>query len=129
MRKGSKNPAVWTTTERKCATCHKFKPFSDFHKFRDTLQGSCKSCAHIRKMAHRAKIRELIDDAKSKPCVDCGKSYPIYVMDFDHMRDKQFLLSRAGQRGYTLEQVKAEMAKCEVVCANCHRIRTYTRAF
>jgi len=48
-------------------------------------------------------------------------------MDLDHVRGtKEFKVSEAVQRAYglTLKRVQAEIAKCDVVCANCHRIRT-----
>jgi hypothetical protein len=48
-------------------------------------------------------------------------------MDLDHVHGaKEFKVSEAVQRCYGLvfERVRAEIAKCEVVCANCHRIRT-----
>ncbi len=75
----------------------------------------------------RVKIRTLIDDAKIKPCADCGVEYPPYVMDFDHVRgEKLFNLGDAHNlAGY--QQVLVELEKCDVVCATCHRIRTYTR--
>jgi len=53
-------------------------------------------------------------------------------MDFDHVRgDKEFTVSKAVQRAYalTLSRVRAEIAKCDVVCANCHRIRTERRRY
>ena len=59
--------------------------------------------------------------------MDCNVTYPSYVMDFDHVRgEKKFLLARGHQKtGFN--QVIAEMAKCDVVCSNCHRIRTHGR--
>jgi hypothetical protein len=76
---------------------------------------------------YRARIRVLIADAKNRPCADCGGRFPTYAMDFDHVRGhKAFKVSEAVQRAYamTLERVQAEIAKCDVVCANCHRLRT-----
>ena len=112
---------------RRCTTCKVFLPLAKFHKYKQTVQGSCIECTKVRKITHREKIRELLYAAKSVPCMDCGHHYPPYVMDFDHMRDKKYLLSRIGQLGHSIDTAKKEMAKCEVVCANCHRIRTFTR--
>jgi hypothetical protein len=61
-------------------------------------------------------------------CADCGVSYPPYVLDFDHLKDKSFGISRALQLGLELDKIKQEVKKCEIVCANCHRIRTYNRS-
>lgn len=62
---------------------------------------------------------------RTHPCIDCGFSDP-RTLDFDH-RDRakkfhqvSFLISRC----YSLDVVKAEIAKCDVRCANCHRIKT-----
>lgn len=73
----------------------------------------------------RADIRKLIEKAKAVPCADCGIEYPSCVMDFDHQKDKEFLLSVAANKNMAIKRVLDEIAKCEVVCANCHRIRTF----
>lgn len=75
----------------------------------------------------RADVRELIATAKSVRCADCGRKYPTCVMDFDHVRGKKLLNVGHAQAklAYNIEKVKAEIAKCDVVCANCHRIRTH----
>jgi L-lysine 2,3-aminomutase len=61
------------------------------------------------------------------PCVDCG-IVDIRVLEFDHIaEDKHANVGDLLAHGYTLETIKKEVAKCEVVCCNCHRIRTMTR--
>jgi hypothetical protein len=68
----------------------------------------------------------IIRSAKNRPCADCGNSYPYYVMDFDHVHgDKKFTIG--DKRKGSTERIVAEIEKCEVVCANCHRIRTFGR--
>jgi hypothetical protein len=76
-----------------------------------------------------ARNKVIIQAAKEKPCVDCGKSYPSYVMDFDHVRgDKLFGIG--GTCGHkTHAKLLAEIDKCDVVCANCHRERTHRRGY
>jgi len=72
----------------------------------------------------------MLRKAKSVPCADCGLSFPYYVMDFDHRPGpvKCFNLANvAGQTRISLARLEAEIAKCDVVCANCHRIRTHER--
>lgn len=67
----------------------------------------------------------IVDRLKSVPCADCGQTFPPVCMDFDHLGGKDFNIGSASTR--SLETVLAEIAKCEVVCANCHRIRTADR--
>jgi hypothetical protein len=73
-----------------------------------------------------ATSREIIREAKNAPCADCGVRYPYYVMQFDHLGDKDFNI---GHIGPTCSRAKlmAEIAKCEVVCSNCHAERTHQR--
>lgn len=70
-----------------------------------------------------AYVREL----KNNPCTDCGIKYPFYVMEFDHLDGATKLreVGRSLNNGW--RSLKAEIAKCELVCANCHRARTYKR--
>jgi hypothetical protein len=64
---------------------------------------------------------------KERPCTDCDIPYPFYVMQFDHVRgEKQFNIGADGP-SRSGEQVLEEIAKCDVVCANCHAARTYER--
>jgi hypothetical protein len=71
----------------------------------------------------------LIDAAKSRPCWDCGKSFPTVAMDLDHIpgTHKRYAVSVFRKIGFSLNSVKEELAKCQLVCANCHRLRTESR--
>ena len=61
---------------------------------------------------------------KSGPCVDCGKHFPPVAMDFDHVRgEKQFGITMTKVRGSAEADILQEVAKCELRCACCHRIR------
>lgn len=71
-----------------------------------------------------AKAQSLIIASKSVPCSDCGKEYPWYVMDFDHVRGEK-LRNVGSSRHMGYNKLKAEIEKCDVVCSNCHRLRTY----
>lgn len=57
--------------------------------------------------------------------MDCGQSYPSYVMDLDHRGDKVRNVARMVSLGLGEATVLAEIAKCDVVCSNCHRLRTF----
>lgn len=68
---------------------------------------------------------------KSYPCTDCGRSFPHYCMEFDHVPErgeKSFCvnLSSCGSR-WTLQELQAEREKCDLVCAVCHNHRTWER--
>ena len=52
---------------------------------------------------------------------------PYWIMQFDHQRDKSFNISQFGSTTLRLEDIKKEIEKCEVVCANCHANRTHMR--
>lgn len=70
----------------------------------------------------------IIQDAKSVPCADCKVSYPTYVMQFDHLdaAAKEFNIGVIGPTAGR-SRLLAEIAKCDVVCANCHAERTHQR--
>lgn len=84
-----------------------------------------KFCGYTNKLA--TERRELIKRLKAKPCADCGVQYPHYVMDFDH-RDPAIKLFTIGpKKTCQIDRLLAEIAKCDLVCANCHRERTQRR--
>lgn len=127
-----------------CAVCYKRKPETDFcwrFKSKGIRQGKCKECHKEYLRGHYQRNKAMYLDAakrtsekmmaflreqKDRPCTDCGVKYPHYVMDFDHLGDKSFTLGGSGRR-YGIGKLKAEIAKCEVVCSNCHRERTMSR--
>jgi hypothetical protein len=73
----------------------------------------------------RAQNRAIMRTAKAQPCADCGKRYPYYVMDFDHRRGQKTTEVAKLVSNATPQRLRAEIAKCDVVCANCHRERTH----
>ena len=74
-------------------------------------------------------IRDFIRESKNKPCADCGISFPYYVMQFDHVRGEKALnIGNVTSKGLSITKLKKEISKCDVVCANCHAIRTHERA-
>lgn len=68
-------------------------------------------------------------DLKSKPCTDCGASFATCCMDFDHRvgETKHYNLGSMFAHHYSRELIEFELSKCDLVCANCHRIRTRDR--
>ncbi len=83
--------------------------------------------ALIRRAVYRKSTKEFLNIIKNKPCLDCGKSFPPYVMDFDHKEGekKEKEVARMVAGGWSLKNIQKEINKCDLVCANCHRIRTY----
>ena len=133
-----------------CSKCKKKKDESEFGKNKskiDGLQHNCKKCQREYAKKHyyknenyylekakrrREKIYREINDfirkEKDKPCIDCGVKYPFYVMDFDHISgEKEFNIGEARVREIKIDRIKKELEKCELVCSNCHRERTWQR--
>jgi hypothetical protein len=80
------------------------------------------------KLTLRQKKEVLIEQAKDKPCLDCGRKFPRVAMDFDHVRgEKKRGIAQMVNGAWSIETLLAEIAKCELVCANCHRVRTALR--
>lgn len=133
---------------KRCARCGEEKTVSEFsfeNKHTGRRSTICKSCvraysrAHYEanKTAYRVRIRRtkrlrkaarldyIVRYLEAHPCVDCGEGDPL-VLEFDHLRDKEFNIGRDfNDRPW--REVLAEIAKCEVRCANCHRRRTAER--
>jgi len=76
----------------------------------------------------RALFRERINALKQRACADCGVLYPPFVMDFDHVDGKKLDdICTMRRRLLDWQTIVAEIEKCDVVCSNCHRSRTYFR--
>lgn len=78
---------------------------------------------------YRERNTRIARDAKDRPCTDCGVHYPYYVMHFDHLdaADKDRDIHILVWRPVSEARLRAEIAKCEAVCANCHAERTHQR--
>jgi len=122
------------------------KPYSEFHQNRarrDGHQGYCKPCrAAIDHAAYersrgkpkartweRGRAAWLLSLKTGRPCTDCHRLFPPQVMQWDHLPGTLKLGDiSTGFRGRSREQVLEELTKCELVCANCHTIRTFERS-
>jgi hypothetical protein len=92
------------------------------HYLRNRDERRAKAAA--KKLERLAYLRSL----KERPCADCGQQFPHWIMDFDHTRgEKKFCIGDGYFRLAPKEVVDAEIAKCDVVCANCHKDRTWRR--
>lgn len=74
------------------------------------------------------RIRLWLREQKARPCTDCGTQYPYYVMQFDHRPGEVKKYGPADLPWKSWNAARLEIAKCDVVCANCHAARTYQRA-
>lgn len=85
-----------------------------------------------RQLSKRAVNRRFVLQYKkdNSKCTDCAISFPPYVLDFDHVpeRGKKVRGIADLARESSLENLLVEMLKCDIVCANCHRVRTYNRS-
>ena len=113
--------SVAGTRRSECRDCHNKKK-RDYYKKANAAKTKHYEGQKVRTREHRLWLREQ----KNKPCFDCGVKYPYYVMQFDHVRgEKEFTIAYAAS--YSKKRLLNEMAKCDLVCANCHSERTYSR--
>ncbi len=116
--------------------------FSYRNKAKGTRTAYCKTCGAEKTREHywnnkafylarNARLESsnlaAIREAKNKPCADCGICYPFYVMDFDHREGTEKSFHVSQMKRWPLKTILLEIAKCDVVCANCHRIRSHNR--
>lgn len=119
--------------ESKCKICSKLRSKKYASKHRDKYNKynrdyyvRNKEKISIQKQQYwNTKRRIVLEHLQSHPCTDCGNS-DIRVLEFDHIRGQK-RNGIAEMKGYSVKALIKEIAKCEVVCANCHRIRTETR--
>jgi hypothetical protein len=131
---------------KRCGRCGVEKPLDEFHRWnqRDGPQFLCKPCRKEYDRDYHARNRErLVALAKKRqqrflewhrqlksttPCADCGGYFHFAVMAWDHLpgthkvAEVSTLLRKGSSR-----KVREEIDKCELVCANCHALRSYSR--
>ena len=131
---------------KRCSTCGELKPLDEFNLRRrspDGRQFRCRACSrawylanrerHIANVAlRRNRVRAelfgvLMDLLSESCCIDCGEDDPV-VLEFDHVGPKTANVSELAFSGVSEARLRAEIAQCEIVCANCHRRRTARRA-
>lgn len=81
-----------------------------------------------REVRLRKKSIEYINSIKLAPCLDCKQTFPPFCMDFDHISNDKYMSINRMVGHKCLNRIKKEISKCELVCSNCHRIRTQRRA-
>jgi hypothetical protein len=134
---------------KRCPTCcakDEELPASAFYLVAsrgDGLSSQCRKCHHgvqrryyarnakaerLRTRRRKRRVRaenrgRVLDYLRLHPCVDCGEPDPV-VLEFHHVRGEKRDAVACLLRGHEWWAVAAEIAKCEVLCANCHRKRT-----
>lgn len=135
---------ILTATCDKCKSTLSIEQFHFKYKAKNIRRTTCKDCCNAlsrqhyegnkqyyldrnqqQRKKHRNKIKEL---KQSHPCTDCGQTFPYYVMEFDHINpeNKSFNIGRSSKMN-SFKQIQEEIAKCDIVCANCHKIRSFKR--
>ncbi len=124
-----------------CTKCQIPQDESQFSARGTGLQYKCKSCLRIDRRAHYEKNKEAIKKKanewrlaqriiffqwlKTQSCIDCNIS-DIRLLEFDHIQNKSYSIAdKIGEVKF--EVLMLEINKCEIVCANCHKIRTAER--
>ena len=132
---------------KRCTMCHRNRDLKFFNKNSvraDGLQSDCRDCSNLKSRAYyqsnvdKHKVAVLIIKQRrikenqerireyliAHPCVDCGES-DLVVLEFDHVRGKKLGgVCAMIQRACGWNRISAEIEKCEVRCANCHRRKT-----
>jgi hypothetical protein len=133
---------------KRCPRCGLIKALGEFHKAsrrRDGVQSVCKVCrAEIDHARYEAIVGRAVDRhpqhavergvgawlrslKTGQPCTDCGGVFPPQVMQWDHKPGFEKLGDLADFGGHSRQEILDEIAKCDLVCTNCHIIRTFTR--
>lgn len=107
-----------------------------YSKNRETINGRRRETRQDQKSGAREREaamlrgrarRELIAQLKNNPCQDCKRHFPPECMDFDHRAGETKIATISQLTTCSLERILAEIAKCDLICANCHRTRTQRR--
>jgi len=131
---------------KRCSRCGAVKSYAEFHKYNrgDGYQAWCKTCRRAydhdydlrnhrrwadKKLAwQRSRIAWVREMKTGKTCSDCGGAFPPEAMQWDHLPGTVKLGEISNNMTtWSRKLIFEELAKCELVCANCHAIRTFRR--
>lgn len=125
----SEENVPFVTGKNKCKDCYN-KWFKVYYKTNQDKKQQNRDLVRKNKPKRKQRNRDLVNNLKrGKPCTDCGISYHPHLMDFDHLNDKVANVSYMVINCWSQTEIIAEISKCELVCSNCHRKRTYIRQF
>jgi hypothetical protein len=128
---------------KQCLRCRSELPLEQFHRYRDGHQDWCKACKKAYAADYWIRNRERLAAAHARnrrralewfralkegqPCTDCGGIFHPASMQWDHPPGVDKVAHVAKLYSGRRDVVLAEIAKCELVCANCHAVRTFER--
>ncbi|WP_432793703.1 hypothetical protein [Rhodococcus ruber] len=116
---------------RYCARCGKTKPARQFYSNGKKTRGICRPCENARmRKRYEARLEFVRSYKLERGCADCGYRGHPAALEFDHLPqfEKKYTISQIlAKLSVPHDELVAEMAKCDVVCANCHRVRTFAR--
>ena len=92
-------------------------------------KGQKEKTLNRQKQSRHRNIAFIREHKQGKRCADCREDYPYWMLEFDHLPEHKKLFTIGGRRArdFTIQQIIEEIAKCDVVCSNCHKNRTYWR--
>jgi hypothetical protein len=109
-----------------CANCHRLRSRARHRKWLASRTPAVSPRIDDQRIRWRHRA-DLLDQLRSVPCVDCGGRFAQCSMDFDH-RDPATKVRAVTRMIFgSIDRMLAEAAKCDIVCANCHRLRTFQR--
>lgn len=114
---------------RECRDTYATENFARLQEWRRDYNARTRDARCLRNAARRAEAKAFVDAYKAaRPCADCGRFFPPVAVDLDHVRGaKTRAVAGLVSGAYKLDLIRLEIAKCDVVCACCHRIRTAAR--
>ena len=125
-----------STEVKDCVSCGQTLPVTKFKRRAatgrqaNTRQAQCNRCLYVKyqRPIDQRKTQVIADYKLAKGCTDCGYCAHPSALDFDHLPGTEKLFNIGSNvANLTLDRIWAEIDKCEVVCRNCHAIRTDSR--
>ena len=113
-----------------CANCHAIRTYvqqADRWARRRAAGELIDTPRHRSKRRRSVPRRDFILGLRERPCADCGKQLPPYVMQFDHRNPDEKSFNVASSWCRSERTILEEAAKCDIVCPNCHRDRSFNR--
>lgn len=111
---------------KQCSICGLEKPLTDFafrNKTKGTYRTNCRQCQSEIMKAHYDRNKEILDKTKEgKSCAKCGYNRCVEALEYHHTDPNSKIDTVAHLATHSnIEAALAEIEKCSILCANCHR--------